>query len=223
MDMILTLQSWLLNISPSLLPALSITYSFLTSIHCSVMCSPLLPDQSVEKYYSGRLVSYTVMGFLLGGLGQALLNSMEFKLISVLVFIVFAALTLIVLGYNQLGKILFPKIEFKGKSSKSSLYRGFFSAFIPCHLLYFFYSLAILSGTYLGGAIILFSHAIISMPALAYGKKFLFKAKDLMPFKIGKRLVKLIIALICIVNLAYFGSRIFNSDKEAKSKIFFCI
>ncbi len=162
MQWVLSLQNWVLNQSPSLLPALSIVYSLLSSVHCSIMCSAMLPEKTVEQYYIGRLISYTSLGFLLGGLGGVLLNSLELKLLSVLSFVVFAVLTLVILGYSGVYKIIFPKVNIRAYSRKGSFYRGLFSAFIPCHLLYFFYSLAVLSGTYLGGAIILFGVYLVN-------------------------------------------------------------
>lgn len=221
MNFLITLQTWILELSPALLPALSIIYSFLSSFHCSVMCSPLIPRQNPDKYYLGRLISYSFIGGLLGAFGSLLLKSLEFKLFSILAFFIFAITTLITFGYISLNTFFSKKTFAVQKQSKSNLYRGLLSALIPCHLLYFFYSLAVLSGTSIGGSIILFSHAVISMPALVYGNKAINYTSQ--KLSISKKITRLIILAVCILNLVYFGSRIFNTESEAKNKVLFCI
>lgn len=219
MDILINLQNALLSFqNPALLPLLAIPYSFLTSPHCFLMCSAQIPSCKQEPFYIGRLISYTLAGALLGFFGQGLLKSLEIKALSALAFFVYALVTLIILGFPILRKwkpSFFPQL-----SPKSSFLRGLLMLFMPCHLLYFFYSLAILSANSWAGALILLGHGICSMPALAYGRSYLEKILSKLP--IGKTALLALIYLICTLNLVYFGSRLFYEESEAKNKILFC-
>lgn len=217
MNFILDAQNQLLaSENLALLPLLALLYSFLSSPHCSVMCSPFIPGSgSSPKLYLGRLASYSLMGMLLGSLGQALMKSLEVKLVAALAFFLFALLTL-----SMLGLPLIPKLKTQKLKTQDAFFRGFLMAFIPCHLLYFFYSLAVFSGSPLGGGLILFGHAVCTMPALAYGQRFW--TKIIQNFPLGKKAVLFVIYLVCLVNLSYFGSRLFYSDQDAKAKLLFC-
>jgi sulfite exporter TauE/SafE len=183
------------------------------------MCSPFLPKQKSESYFIGRIISYSLMGGALGGVGGLFIERLEYKAVAFFAFILFAALTAVLIGYTQIIESFFPRVKIKGGGA---FLRGLLSAWIPCHLLYFFYALAVLSGTALGGGVILFAHAVVSMPALAYGGHALKKLDLILPHQITKKFLKMLILCICVLNLLYFGSRVFYEDQEAKDKILFC-
>lgn len=92
---------------------------------------------------------------------------------------------------------------------------------IPCHRLAFFYSLAILTANPLGGALVLLGHALASTPALAYGPEILIRLSS--RFQQGPKLLKVMLLMVLLLNLAFFASRLFMSTEESLSKILFCI
>lgn len=221
MDAILRLQSALLDINPGLIPLMSFAYSMLTSPHCTVMCSAMAPTKSKrELFYFSRSVGYTTVGAALGAFGAALHDLLEIKALGILAFLFFAILTLLVAGANLLPEKHRRKLHILKANHQNGFLRGFFFAAIPCHSLYFFYSLATLSSSPWGGALILFGHSVATIPALAMGQTLLKTLSQ--RFQCGARLLRIVIFTLCLFNLAYFGSRIFHTSEESKSKIFFC-
>lgn len=221
MTKILELQNWILRASPGLLPLLGIGYSALTSLHCSLMCSPFLPaPKDRHSFYLARSFGYMTVGIVLGAFGQVLIDLLEFKLVSILAFFVFAALTLSLAGLRLFPK--FPKhLNPRNTKTQTSFVKGILMASMPCHSLYFFYSLAVLSASPWGGGLILLGHALASTPALAYSSVLLKKLTD--RFYHSRLILRGIILLLCLLNLTYFGSRLFMSEAESKSKILFCL
>lgn len=217
MTHIIAFQNWILHLSPALIPVLGILYSFVTSPHCTIMCSPFLPKPKDRgRFFIYRTVSYTLVGALFGSLGAALKSALEFQLVAMIAFIIFSIVTLVIMGFRT-----FPDVKvFSGLHKFESAFKGLFFSLIPCHSLSFFYSLAVLTGTTFGGASVLFSHALATMPALVHGQKiFEFPwIRKLLP----KKLTVILILILGILNVLYLASRIFNSDFESRSKILFC-
>lgn len=147
--------------SPALLPLLSAVYSLLVSPHCGLMCLPFVPEEADRsRFFAARVLSYTLVGAILGALGAGLRGLMEFRALAAFAFVVQVVLTLGVLGLR-----VWPR---RRMGVRAPLTRGLLFGFMPCATLGFYYSLATLTGSVVGGALVLFGHAVMSMPALAW-------------------------------------------------------
>lgn len=189
------------------------------------MCSPLLTieqgSKNQESYLLGRLLSYTVVGFILGAFGAWLKFGHEVKALSFLGFAVFVVLVLFSRAQNWvLAKMQISSSLVGDLRSRSAFLKGLFSGLIPCHLLFFIYALAAATGNPIGGAILLFGHAIVSTPALLKGSYWL--AKLAKKFGFSKKLIRMSISVILILNLMYFFSRLIETEEVSRQKILFC-
>ncbi len=224
MEKVLSLQNWILQSSPGLIPLLALFYSALTSFHCTLMCSSFVPESKNRNlFFVGRAFGYTLIGAFFGSFGNWLKEKIEFQLLGVFAFILFAIFTLTVAGVSFLPAhwrfYLRPRFSEKILSSGHWMRGVLFSA-IPCHRLAFFYSLAILAANTTGGALVLLGHALASTPALAYGPEILRRLSSHFPQ--GPKILKILLLLVLFLNLAFFASQLFMSSEESLTKILFC-
>lgn len=96
----------------------------LTSVHCIAMCGGINLSQCIPSgkddsgngnsevmpsllYNTGRVVSYTVIGFLLGGIGMILTDWSETGIPLILqgILKIIAGLFMVIMGINMLGVI----------------------------------------------------------------------------------------------------------------------
>ncbi|MGZ3691319.1 MAG: sulfite exporter TauE/SafE family protein [Pseudobdellovibrio sp.] len=126
---------------------------FLGSMHCGVMCGPLSCNFKNTKqfvsYHLGRLVSYSIIGFVLFTGSQFLLDndSRQFKMVISLVFSGFFILFGLI-QLNQIkwvkGRFSFFKLQFyllkKNKKliDRFPLVLGLLTGLFPCSWLYSF-------------------------------------------------------------------------------------
>lgn len=156
----------------------------LTSMHCVAMCGGInltasinnqskFPVVSALLYNIGRLLSYTVIGGILGGIGSVVAVSSEFKA----AIGIFAGLFVVIMGINMLGGFSFtrrlslhlPKGIVKrlyGGKIHGSFYIGLVNGFMPCGPLQSMQLLAVASGTVLKGALSMFSFAFGTIPLM---------------------------------------------------------
>ncbi len=165
----------------------------LTSVHCITMCgginlSQCMPARNIEPestskihiimpailYNAGRVISYSVSGFLLGGIGMLLTDSLEtgvpFLLQGILKII--AGFFMILMGINMLG--IFPalrriqirlpkksiiKINQKKRTEKRPFVVGLLNGLMPCGPLQSMQIIALGSGNPIlgAGAMLMFS------------------------------------------------------------------
>ena len=160
-------------------------YGIMTSFHCIGMCGgfvlsgniSLVKDKrkSLETgilYNVGRIISYTTVGAIAGGLGSIVVLSSFLK--GALPFV--AGIIMIIMGLNFLGVLKKIKINFSLKNkfgnklfedkSKNMFAVGLLSGFLPCGPMQAiqFYSLATASIT--RGALVMFVFAIGTVPIL---------------------------------------------------------
>jgi sulfite exporter TauE/SafE len=219
---LIQIQDFLLLSSPAAYPLLGILLSWVSGVHCALMCSPFLTHLNAEdknKYFLGRLLSYTLLGAIFGSIGGTLKARLEIQLVSLLAFLIFGALTIFIILLQIFPKWKTPQIL--QSSSHSSFVRGVLSASIPCHSLILMYSIAGLAASAQGGALLLFLHALMTMPALNWGANFYIKSNS--KKQTIKNLLRWLVILLSIVNIAYFASRFFQSEESARAKILFCL
>jgi len=130
-------------------------------------------------YSLGRVTSYMIIGAIFGYLGQKISFSMTTKG----VLFISVGLLMLLIGLSLIGKIkflnsiessiaqssLFSKL-FKqvshAKRLRSFYLMGMLNGFIPCGLVYFFATAAIVAGSALQGAIVMGIFGVATIPAM---------------------------------------------------------
>lgn len=189
------------------------------------MCGGLVFDsskKSLHQTFFWRIIAYTVVGACLGFAGETLLKSLEFQLLGA---IALTAMALVCLGQ------IFPKIFslFSSRLRKVAQtdffkthprLRGALLSGMPCPFLATIYAGSVLSGSaYIGGGL-LFSHAVLTTPSLAYSWKFAMKLS--IKWKWAKAGLKYLVILVMMINLAFFGARMFLAEKDVERLLLFC-
>ena len=191
------------------------------------MCGPfvLTGDKGeLHRFLLFRLIGYTLAGALMGGAGSWLKHSLEFQVLNAFAFLGFSTVTLVFVLPQLLPRM--SRVSVHGylaphfQNPRLRAIRGFLLALMPCHLLAFYYGIAALTTSPLWGGALLFSHAVMTTPALAYAVHFsrrLFRVPAI--FRTGIRVV--LVGLV-IFNLLFFAGRIFYPNEESKH-ILFCL
>ena len=173
------------------LTALFVTGLF-TSVHCIAMCGGINLSQSVGTsgntgnrlrnpllYNLGRVISYTVIGGIVGGIGSMLFLSETLKAI----LLALAAVGMLLMGLSMLGwlpwwltprmpKFLSSRIGRKS-AGKGPLVVGLLNGFMPCGPLQAMQLYALATGSVLTGALSMFLFSLGTVPLmLAAGALF---------------------------------------------------
>ena len=161
----------------------------MTSVHCIAMCGGLHLSQTFDisekqkshkmfmntlQYQCGRLLSYSIIGGILGGFGsltgfaQNLQHAYTFQgLVKAL-----AGVLLILMGVNMLGWI--PGIQFhipavkkiKMLHNRTPFVIGIFNGFMPCGPLQAMQLVAIASGSFTNGMFSMFFFCLGTIPLM---------------------------------------------------------
>lgn len=156
----------------------------LSSLHCVGMCGGIMMSQSITidkgskienlkpalKYNIGRLISYTVIGGIAGGLGQVISLSLSGQAL-----ITFAAGAFMVLmGLNMYGFKAFRGLKLKLPSVKCTRYNkvntpfivGILNGLMPCGPLQSMQLYALATGSITLGAMSMFFFALGTVPLM---------------------------------------------------------
>jgi len=164
----------------------------LTSVHCTAMCGGINLSQTLTGngetalagrysfflpgilYNGGRLVSYTLVGILVGALGSVITLSGYFQGAVQLI----AGIFMVIMGLNMLGlfpslkriipqmpKIFSEKIEGK-KTGRGPLVVGFLNGFMPCGPLQAMQIYALSTGSPVKGGISMFLFCAGTIPLI---------------------------------------------------------
>ena len=216
---------------PSMLADSKMSYGMLfivgllTSVHCITMCgginlSQCIPlrdsqDESISKidvlrpsflYNAGRVVSYSVIGFLLGGIGMLLTGGSTAGIPLSLqgVLKITAGLIMVVMGINMLG--IFPilrrlqirlpkksavKINQKKRTEKRPFVVGLLNGLMPCGPMQSMQIIALGSGNPISGGIAMLMFSLGTVP-LMMGLGSLVSA-------LGKKYTKMVMQIGCIL------------------------
>lgn len=201
----------------------------LTSFHCVAMCGGIVLSQTVQKkpegeepvpvskksslvpsalYNLGRVIAYTFVGGLVGGLGQVITLPGVWKGILPIVGGVF----MIIMGINLLG--IFPFLRrfnlhmpaFLARRIKSSANRGPFivgllTGLMPCGPLQIVQLYALGTGSIAAGALSMFAFSLGTVP-LMFG---LGAANSLMTKKFALRVLKVSAVLVILLGMVMVG------------------
>lgn len=163
-----------------------------TSVHCIAMCGGINLTQSTMnkndlastkpnyksnlQYNIGRIISYTLIGGLLGGLGSVFTISSSFQTL----IMVLAGIFMVIMGINMLG--IFPGLRALNlslpnsitskisslKNGKGPLYIGLLNGFMPCGPLQAIQLFALSTGSFVSGALTMLFFALGTLP-LVFG------------------------------------------------------
>ena len=153
----------------------------ITSIHCTGMCGPLTcaafgrtgTAWTPFAYQAARVTSYTLAGGLLGLMGEraaALFSTTPARLLPwafALLFLAFAfGLEKRIPQPKAVSALLFRFRLASMRPGAIAVVLGFFTPLLPCGPLYLVLGVALLAGSFLGGATLMASFAAGTVPLL---------------------------------------------------------
>ncbi|MFT8313043.1 MAG: sulfite exporter TauE/SafE family protein [Clostridium sp.] len=156
----------------------------LTSIHCVGMCGGIMLSQSINKdsksrfdsikpailYNAGRILSYTLIGGVVGALGSVLSLSISMKA----GLQIFAGIFMIIMGLNMSGYGIFRKVNLKlpwsacsvKKKPKTPFLVGVFNGLMPCGPLQTMQLYALGTGSAFNGALSMLIFSLGTIPLM---------------------------------------------------------
>ncbi len=159
-----------------------------TSIHCVGMCGGIMISQSISKdtddnsnskwkalkptllYNAGRVVSYTVLGGIVGAIGSVLSISLHVKAgISI-----FAGVFMIIMGLNMAGFSLFKRFNIRmpwsfcklKNKSRTPFIVGLLNGLLPCGPLQTMQLYALGTGSFMMGALSMMVFSLGTVPLM---------------------------------------------------------
>jgi sulfite exporter TauE/SafE len=150
-------------------PLAALVAGLATSVHCSVMCGPLVCALRAKplEYHASRFISYSLAGALCGGLGQTVAAALQGSTARIVPWAF--AVVLIVLGFGFEKRIPQPRfiaaILLRARLHHSL---GWLTPLLPCGPLWLMFGAAAVTGSWSGGALHMacFAAGTIPLPLL---------------------------------------------------------
>ena len=169
----------------------------ITSVHCIAMCGGINLSQTLQKdtsteisramfrntmeYNTGRVVSYTVIGGVLGGIGAlaGIGSSLQTSTFFQGMLKLFAGIIMVVMGINMLG--IFPGLrkltihipnfnkntkQKSGRKPRTPFFIGLCNGLMPCGPLQSMQVVALASGNPMAGALSMFCFSLGTVPLM---------------------------------------------------------
>lgn len=165
--------SFIIGLIASVSSCLAIVGGLVLSLSATVSEDNVSDKKNFILFHSGRLISFALLGGILGALGQAI--GINFTFTAILGII--ASVVMLILGFNLAGlftknKITLPsgifnffrKIEHK---TFTPLLIGFGTFFLPCGFTQAMQVVALSSGSFVSGMLIMLAFALGTLPMLA--------------------------------------------------------
>lgn len=208
--------------------AMLFVIGLLTSVHCVAMCGGIGLSQCVPQgnaagggkgaslrpsflYNLGRVISYTVVGGIVGAIGSVVSFSGAFKGVVQLA----AGIFMVIMGLNMLGifpwlkklnprmpKIFARKIDREKGRSNSPLYVGLLNGLMPCGPLQAMQLYALSTGSPLTGALSMFLFSLGTVP-LMFG---LGALSSILSRKFTHRMMRVSAVLVTVLGVFMFSS-----------------
>src|SRR3989344_2346492 len=166
--------SFIIGLIASVSSCLAIVGGLVLSLSAKISQDKISDTKTFLLFHLGRLVSFAILGGILGLIGNAIGISFLFSAILGLV----ASIVMLLLGLNLLGifaknKIALPsgifnffrKIEHE---TFTPLIIGFATFFLPCGFTQSMQVATISSGSFMSGFLIMFAFALGTLPMLAF-------------------------------------------------------
>src|SRR3989344_2111075 len=164
--------SFIIGLIASVSSCLAIVGGLVLSLSAKISQDEISDTKTFLLFHTGRLVSFAVLGGILGAVGSAIGINFTFTAILGLV----ASIVMLLLGLNLIGvfvknKIAFPssifnffrKIEHK---TFTPLAVGFGTFFLPCGFTQSMQVVALSSGSFMSGTFIMLAFALGTLPML---------------------------------------------------------
>ncbi|HWT73530.1 MAG TPA: sulfite exporter TauE/SafE family protein [Mobilitalea sp.] len=199
----------------------------LTSVHCVAMCGGICLSQCVPKkegiftnrfsamrpsllYNTGRVISYTIIGGIIGAIGSVVSFSGTMKgIVQIL-----AGVFMVIMGLNMLNVFpwlrrlnprmpkIFAKKIYTQRKSNSPLYIGLLNGLMPCGPLQAMQLYALSTGSPFKGALSMFLFSVGTVPLLfAFGALSSFLSK-----KFTSKMMAVSAALVVFLGIFMFSN-----------------
>ena len=136
-----------------------------TSLHCAAMCGPLACAVRCKpvNYHSTRLAAYTAAGALLGGAGWSVRGYFEGHAAHWVPWLLAGVLVIIGFGWDKRipQPAFLSRILLRARLNRTL---GWLTPLLPCGPLWMMYGVAILTGSWWSGAVLLGSFALGTIP-----------------------------------------------------------
>ncbi|HSI14366.1 MAG TPA: sulfite exporter TauE/SafE family protein [Chthoniobacter sp.] len=146
-------------------PLAALVAGLVTSVHCTVMCGPLVCAFRVRplEYHASRFISYTLAGMLCGAIGQSAAAALQGSTARLIPWAMAAILVVLGLGWEK--RIPQPRFVaqflFRARLHRSL---GWLTPLLPCGPLWLMLVAAALTGSWLSGAVHMASFVAGTIP-----------------------------------------------------------
>lgn len=164
--------SFVIGLIASVSSCLAIVGGLVLSLSAKISQDNVSDTKTFTLFHAGRLVSFAVLGGVLGAIGSAIgINFTFTAILGILASVVMLLLGLNLVGVFEKNKIALPsgifnffrRIEHK---TFTPLVLGFATFFLPCGFTQSMQVQALSSGSFISGLIIMFAFALGTLPML---------------------------------------------------------
>jgi uncharacterized protein len=166
--------SFIIGLIASVSSCLAIVGGLVLSLSAKISQDNVSDTKTFVLFHAGRLAGFAILGGALGAIGSAIGINFTFTAILGLL----ASVVMLLLGLNLVGVFAKNKIAlpsgifnfFKGIEHKTfaPLVLGFTTFFLPCGFTQSMQVLALSSGSFMSGLLIMFTFALGTLPMLAF-------------------------------------------------------
>lgn len=165
--------SFLIGLVASVSSCLAIVGGLVLSLSATVSQDNIPDKMPITLFHGGRIIGFTILGGILGLLGQSI--GMSFTLSSILGIL--SALIMIILGLNLMGvlsknlitlpTVIFRRVQSLEQTRFAPVVLGAGTFFLPCGFTQSMQVAALSSGSWVTGAIIMLFFSLGTLPVLA--------------------------------------------------------
>ncbi|WP_199120430.1 sulfite exporter TauE/SafE family protein [Pedobacter sp. ASV28] len=191
---------------------LAFLMGFLGSLHCAVMCGPIMLGLPLQKqhlfenavqlflYQLGRITVYVFLGILVGALGNSLSIFANQEILSLVIGVLFVVFAVVQLSGLYVGglrsyqlKLITPLSRLMGKVLRLrfwGFFAGLLNGLIPCGMVYLALTTALSNASAQSGAMFMLMFGLGTAPLMffvsfggVYLKKYIkFNIQKLLPW-----------------------------------------
>ena len=191
---------------------LAFLMGLLGSLHCAVMCGPLMLSLPIQKtnylssalqlfgYQLGRMLVYTLLGLIVGWVGSSFSVFASQESLSLMIGIILILFTVMHLSGRYPKKLSLIQLKMAGPIGKLmgklfgmpfwGFFAGMLNGLIPCGMVYLALSTALNTASVQGGAAFMFLFGLGTTPLMLmislggiYLKKYIrFNTQKLLPW-----------------------------------------
>ncbi len=166
--------SFIIGLIASVSSCLAIVGGLVLSLSAKISQDNVSDTKTFVLFHAGRLISFAILGGVLGAVGGAI--GINFTLTSILGLL--ASVVMLLLGLNLIGvfaknKIALPSVIFNffrkiEHKTFTPLILGFATFFLPCGFTQSMQVSALSSGSFMSGFLIMFAFALGTLPMLVF-------------------------------------------------------